>query len=480
MTAPEHFEFPPCEDNDEVTRNARLSRFYALIETRDRFPLLLRQCIDVSCEPFVHNILITLNLVDVDANENVVGRFDNEEERGGKDGESMRTSFNEDKYNEDDPSHKLEKFYSIIVNRTHLSGLQRESLEEAMQQMIQGVMYRVEDAVNYFYFESRPDASQDTEDEVETTVRFFTQALNVFTAGSTCNGPLFYLCKDVRSVSFLPLLARLMIEHRNLQNHREELNMLNFDIDNQKNILQYLAMHRPLTWKQRVFASEDTENTSSSTYDDDGDDDGDDDSDGMDFGLEYESQDDDDSLVEPKNLENFNRLIAERKLEVLKRFRAMNLFLPKDIETYELLHHICRDSCFCYCRFRYLVTMNPKGLAKAGETRGNLPLHEVALSQPLDVFRVVLEAGLEYFPDKFGFLFHVNQCGWTPYAYACQSYGREVVKNEVLENVWKQRKQLSSKNLSSLVVSFVSDPKVHFDGVYNVLRENPSIMNGVV
>jgi hypothetical protein len=113
---------------------------------------------------------------------------------------------------------------------------------------------------------------------------------------------------------------------------------------------------------------------------------------------------------------------GDRWLNVLKRLREIGLLQKNDIETYYLLRFCCVwDSNYTQNKiFMYLCHYNPDGLKPALFQASKQPSsHNID-----DGFKQILEAGMRHRRNEFGFLFHKDIEGKTPFLYACTSFGK--------------------------------------------------------
>jgi len=118
---------------------------------------------------------------------------------------------------------------------------------------------------------------------------------------------------------------------------------------------------------------------------------------------------------------------------------------------------------------------------------GSLPIHHAAnWGKDISVFRTVFEAGMQHFPTKIGFLFHKDEHGRTSYQIACKKYGNEQVE-KILDGValnttttntttTATTKERHDTVLKTLVFA-ATEERVHLDGVYILLRREPSVLH---
>jgi len=97
-------------------------------------------------------------------------------------------------------------------------------------------------------------------------------------------------------------------------------------------------------------------------------------------------------------------------LRVLKELRSLKLIQKKDIQDYCLLFHSCYPNA--RRRFNYLVHWYPKALDSSISPNGSSLIH-TAILHSLNSFRMVLKAGMRYYPGNMGFLFKKDINGTT-------------------------------------------------------------------
>ena len=277
----------------------------------------------------------------------------------------------------------------------------------------------------------------DTEEEVETMIRFFP---NVLSEKDDEDEPyLIYwqLFKDentfdLKAASFVPLLARLATELQ-LFDQADRGGLLTKSTGGRHNILQYIAAYTSAT----------------------------------------------DHSVNEKE---YNQMVDETCLTVLNRLREMNLLKKEDIQEYNLLGILCsnKNSFFPEKRFEFISDWDPMALMTPCHPNVNecLPIHYCAFdSGGIRGFQVVFAAGMRYFPAKLGFVFHNSkdnegQIYNTPYQSTCEDYGSEEVTNEVLNRILECCP--STVRVESLLLSLATNEAFHLDGLYLFLRKDPA------
>jgi len=166
-------------------------------------------------------------------------------------------------------------------------------------------------------------------------------------------------------------------------------------------------------------------------------------------------------------------------LDVIKKLRAMGYFKKEDIQDHRIL-----DCCYKLNEggrdkmFRYFADWDPDALAQR-LPNGRLLLHHTSTYCTIEAFKIELEAGLRHFPRKFGFLFHKDNSGMTPFKYACDNYGEEATKDIVDSFFIAAQKEFSSVTKPwsmDVFLSAISDEKFDLDGLYSVLRRDPAML----
>lgn len=195
--------------------------------------------------------------------------------------------------------------------------------------------------------------SVNTQQQVEVALRFFPQVLSRRRSTSRC--PIFFLCSNIRSVSFIPLFARLGSELNAF--HPSERGGL---VDGRRNVFSQLA------WST-VFSKHD----------------------------DSQSQ----------------KRVDRKFLSILKELRHTNLMIHSDIVEYQLVDILCLLPCFPKERFLYLVHWNPRALlskASSGNTVSpwiKSQFFENSKTRSLANTCMLFDLLLKYYPDELGFLF---------------------------------------------------------------------------
>lgn len=117
--------------------------------------------------------------------------------------------------------------------------------------------------------------------------------------------------------------------------------------------------------------------------------------------------------------------VDKKYLQVMKSLQSMNLLRKEHIEKYDLLGWASYPTS--RQRFKYLMAWSPEALRTSAHKGVPLlvdsilrPIH----TKPQDCFEMILEAGMKYFPDEFGFIFRKYN-GKAACERAILSFGKE-------------------------------------------------------
>ncbi|OEU07300.1 hypothetical protein FRACYDRAFT_251103 [Fragilariopsis cylindrus CCMP1102] len=284
------------------------------------------------------------------------------------------------------------------------------------------------------------DSDRDTEEEVETAIRFFPEVV-------VYDGHLHYPIQELaitrdrdgdwawgrnrKTLSFIPLLARLAIELGLFEEERGGL-LLCQDIDG-ANVLHLLMLSEPTMISNR------------------------------------------DEQLGVSEDEYLHVLIQLRKLGYVKK---------EDIHRYCLLHHSCKGGYFAEKRFRFLVEWDPTALLHA-TGNGWLPIHCASEDSPnsstIRGFKHVFEASIRYYPrkDGIGLLFRKNDMCITPFHLACGNFGHEKVMEVVEDTIahcYASSDNTPTLNIEEALLSAAIDENIHLDCVYFLLRREPDLL----
>jgi hypothetical protein len=224
------------------------------------------------------------------------------------------------------------------------------------------------------------DSDRDTEAEVETVIRFFPEVLSrrkeyfvhgivfgfyypiqLLAIALTYTG--IWTCK-VKTVSFIPIVARLAIEFGLFK--EDERGGLLCKCDD---VMGYRVPHYLLV-----------------------------------------------SACDSCNQEHHD----DTCLEVLVKLRQLDLLKREDIQSFSLLSYLCRRPYFPEKRFRFLVEWDLNALLHPNQY-GQIPLYDSIDYGNIQNFQMTFEAGIKYFPKKKGIhiLFRKTNRGMTPLQKAC-------------------------------------------------------------
>ncbi|OEU10859.1 hypothetical protein FRACYDRAFT_246732 [Fragilariopsis cylindrus CCMP1102] len=182
-------------------------------------------------------------------------------------------------------------------------------------------------------------------------------------------------------------------------------------------------------------------------------------------------------------------LVDECFSAVWKRLRQNNHLKKEDIRECNLVGRLLSTDTgiFSGTRLLYFVDWDPMTLTIPCEPEhGNmLPIHWTVFPfRDFQIFKIVIQAGLRYFPEKLGFVFcegtqrnrdNRKKFTKTPFRFACHRHGQEKVMNEVLDCIANYCAASASPSTmeSSLLMSAVTDESIHLEGLYTLLRKDP-------
>ncbi|OEU09154.1 hypothetical protein FRACYDRAFT_249072 [Fragilariopsis cylindrus CCMP1102] len=310
--------------------------------------------------------------------------------------------------------------------------------------LIEEFLVKLEDDIHDMFFENELtdadtydalDSDRDTEEEVETALRFFPEVLSrrkdvyagrfrypiqeLALAHDVQNGK--YQC-NVKTVLFIPIVARLAIEF--------DL----FEEDERGGLLLGFGRYGDNTLHQLMLT---------------------------------------DQTIEGDNREQQHEAVDDKFLQVLIQLRKLGLLKKEDIQRYDLLHCLCGEDYFAEKRLRFLVEWDPNALTQT-DRFGHVPLDYMVRS--IQGFESVFEYGIRYFPKKKGIslLFHTSNSWLTPFHYACKHFGYEKVKKIIEDTLG--RYSSTPINSADALLSAAIDENVHLYGVYFLLRRDPDML----
>jgi hypothetical protein len=293
------------------------------------------------------------------------------------------------------------------------------------------------------------DVDRDTEVEVETAIRFFPEILSRRSRGGgrdyhpvKCLANGYYGAAwrfNLKAVSFLPLLVKLAIEFGTFD---EELRggLLTDDEAGDKVLVL-------LTVSDRDFENKN----------------------------------------EAENRE-YNELIDDKLLLVMKQLRKMGVLKKEDIQRRCLLEELCHQRVFAKKRFRFLAEWDPVALTKSDDY-GYSPLHYAAENgNSIQGFQSVLEYGIRYYPNKKGIslLFKGGNKTVTgpkfpkdtPFQLACKKFGREEVTNAIEDTIthYYYSDDTPALDIFEALIAAAIDEDIHLDCVYFLMRRQPDVL----
>lgn len=120
-------------------------------------------------------------------------------------------------------------------------------------------------------------------------------------------------------------------------------------------------------------------------------------------------------------------------MQVLKELRGSGLLRDQDFYQFDLIGYASHKESFK--RLDYLLEINPKSLS-IHLPNGNLPIHlsNYATPEDINVFERLLKAGMQYYPENFGFMFQQNGAGEMAIMQAIEEYGKEQTL-QIIQNI---------------------------------------------
>jgi hypothetical protein len=267
------------------------------------------------------------------------------------------------------------------------------------------------------------DSDRDTEEEVETAIRFFPDVLS--RRNEDEDGIDFYpirllaRCINVKAVSFIPLFARLAIELGLFEEQYRGGLLIGDEDDDDEYVLHDLMRSE-----------------------------------------HYEHNDD-------------------AYLQVLIQLRKNGLLQKEDTQRYDLLRTLgTQYNYFPEKRFRFLVEWDPNVLLiHTSKYKGFFPIHLAACDTiSIRRFQLIFEYGIRYYPKNKGLslLFKKNGYDDTPFQYACGKYGYKKVM-EAVEGTLIRYSDTPVNIVEALVMAAI-DENIHLDCVYFLIRREPDVL----
>jgi hypothetical protein len=345
---------------------------------------------------------------------------------------------------------RLLKLISVLEKKAKFSLRTRNKTDELVENFLQELGDDIHDmlcannteAENY----SGLDSDRDTEAEVEAIVRVFPEVLTrrkyddenfyypiqLLTFALDEDGD--WQCNE-KSVSFIPILARLAIEFGLFEEDKRGGLLCE---DGKINVLQDLMLS--------------------------------------------------DGQTELPNQEH-NEYLDTKQLQVLIQLRKLGYVKKEDIQRNGLLHRLCRNDYFAEKRFRFLAEWDPSALTQTYHD-GQLPIHCAAEISSIQGFRSVFQAGIHYYPKKKGIslLFRKDDHDKTPFQYACRNFGYQTVI-KVIEETLADHYHLNDDsdddangtyNIVDALITACIDEHIHLDCVYFLLRREPDVLQKIL
>lgn len=301
------------------------------------------------------------------------------------------------------------------------------------------------------------DDTRDTEDQVETAIRFHPEALVVSERAifgdysiPKLNVPAFvrtnipdrendadYAVCNVKAVTFVPLFVRLAIE---LNSFGEATRGGLLTKCYGKNILQ------------RLLYSSDANS--------------------------------------PYNTIQHHQTVDNVFLSVLERLRRSGYFQRDDIRKFHLVPELCsHKEYFAEKRFRFLVEWCPESLLSFH--RDHMPLHYAAKAAGIRQFEVTFDALIRFFPRWKGLLALHRKYYFerTPYRELCYKFNAtqkvngvmKVVENKVMniiQDTLRRYNITTPLDINTALLLAATDETIHLDCVYFLTRNDPqSVLN---
>jgi len=440
----------------------------------------------------------------------------------------------------------VNRMFEIIEIRSKFPQKLRQGMDEILEELAGKFLFALENKlVDLLYGnaynpslarrgQTGLDSEMDTEDQVETAIRYFP---NVITRRSWSYNVPIEAQITLRSVAFLPLLAKLGVE----------LGYGIFATEQRGGLVSPEAWFYPSTnassgnaggaspapWINRAHHHQQqrpppeyrnngsnhvliqnlaphlirrTNLTSNNFY-----------CRNSNSGVLFELATTTTELQDIHNDANVVERVDKTCMAVIQRLRTENLFFRHDIcngpngnpcPSWNMVTALCANpsTTFSKERFTYLVNWDPNSLLTP-DHEGQLPVHVAAslgcgeeygddagnesennhesrssniTHQYLERFKSVLTAGLTHFPIELGGLFHINHAGDSAFRLACQRFGSETVNalfDAVLSaQVLRKQQQGTTTSILQTLVSLASQDVVDMDGLFLMLRREPSTM----
>ena len=326
---------------------------------------------------------------------------------------------------------------------------------EAVKVFFLGFLYRALDADQHQHWLlgwHGLDQNVDTEDEVELTIRCFpkilTQTTHLERTGLHHAFPIHMLLSDSKTVSFLPLFCQLGIELGRFQEKEKG----GLECSNSISVVSQLLCNRIASTAEASRA-------------------------------QYRGQSPNTKKVDQKSL------------VVLIHLWEKGLVTNGDIRWFQLIIDLFvaasyRELDFVEERLRLLIDWNPDILLECDAKMGSNLLYASCIwndfhhklrfcgeRAEMRIFEVIFERGMHYFPSQIGFLFHKDT-----FQMACKRIGTKRLKQMIYDNLLRTLEQSRSdesgarkqNTLQTLVIAAATDEAICLDGVYSLIRFDPT------
>eukprot|EP00536_Pseudo-nitzschia_multiseries_P013554 jgi/Psemu1/290925/fgenesh1_pg.588_\ len=211
------------------------------------------------------------------------------------------------------------------------------------------------------------------------------------------------------------------------------------------------------------------------------------------------------------HLQEKDQLLCDHTIaRIMETLRTANLFQKEDVREHDLVGKLfcltSSDHVFPEQRFRFLSDWDPMTLArpigsfptngcKLSSKSTRLPIHgSIECSRDIRAFSIVFEAGFRHFPEKIGFVFTKDSCGssneddhhngrgqrslpvYVPYARACEKYGSERVKLEVLNQIATNYSKIAPEDI---LLTALADDTMDWMGLHILVQNFPEALSQI-
>eukprot|EP00536_Pseudo-nitzschia_multiseries_P008298 jgi/Psemu1/20147/gm1.20147_g len=313
----------------------------------------------------------------------------------------------------------------------------REAIAEAREEDAETFLSIVEERLVELLYGNKGrglDSNRDTGCQIETAISLFPEALCEDYWG--IHPPIYAQLAYLKSVPFVPLLARLGIESNLFR--EEERGGLFY---REWNVLRSLLNDDWRDW-----------------YD-----------------------------------EEKQSLVESSYASVVRSLRRMGIFRREDIVDHGLVGAMFDCVSFREETFRFLVDWDPNCFREwctpdtCDGTHHRSSIYRSSVKRDeIRIFRTIFELGMLHYRTEMAFLFHRESDGGTPFGLACSQYGVETVMQIVrdvlvaISDTQQNSCDEASDNdnggvdlVTNALISAATNPAVHLDGVYFLFRREP-------